>query len=611
MKTLQRFTRRVILPLTAVAVFGLVSLVASADTVNAVWNSAADVPVTASGYSAAGNTANFTLNFAPAPGTELTVVKNTGLGFIDGTFDNLARGQRVTLTFGGISYDFVANYNGGSGNDLVLIWADTRAFGWGDDGWGELGDNNGGQSLVPAPANTAPGVSALYGQTVVAISAGESHSLALCSDGSVAAYGFNGNGELGNNGVMDRHVPVAVNTSFGVSALYDKKVVAIAAGALQSLALCGDGTVAAWGDNRYGELGDNTTTQRYAPVAVNRAAGVSALYGKTVVAIAAGEEYSLALCSDGTVAAWGLNNWGQLGDGQASGSQSLVPVAVNTSYGVSALYGKTVVAIAAGFLHSVALCSDGTVAAWGDNRWGQLGDGQASGASSPVPVAVNTNQCCSALFGKAVVAVAAGYGHCLALCSDGSVAAWGYNYHGELGNGDVNTLPPNGETIPKPVTRASGVSALYGKTVVNIAAVGENSLALCSDGTLAGWGFNSNGELGDNTTTLRPAPVAADRSSLGVGGCLTRVAGGALAIHALGLVAEPLPPCRLQVQRGAGTLTLEWPANYASFIPQANPWVANPTGWSDLADTPVRSGATCTVTLPGTNAVRFFRLRSP
>ena len=104
------------------------STVASAGTVNAVCNSATDVPVTASGYTATGNTVNFTLNFAPATGTDLMVVKNTGLGFINGTFDNLAKGQAVALSYGGITYPFVANYYGGSGNDLVLVWANNRAF---------------------------------------------------------------------------------------------------------------------------------------------------------------------------------------------------------------------------------------------------------------------------------------------------------------------------------------------------------------------------------------------------------------------------------------------------------------------------------------------------
>ena len=125
----------------ALAALCLASSLASAETVNAIYNSATDVPVTANGYTATGNTVNFTLNFAPATGTDLMVVKNTGLDFIIGTFDNLAQGQTVALSYGGTTYHFVANYYGGSGNDLVLVWANNRAFAWGYNYYGQLGDN--------------------------------------------------------------------------------------------------------------------------------------------------------------------------------------------------------------------------------------------------------------------------------------------------------------------------------------------------------------------------------------------------------------------------------------------------------------------------------------
>ena len=107
------------------------ALLASASVVNAVFNSAADVPVTANGYTASGNTVNFTLNFAPVNGTELMVVKNTARNFINGTFGNLAQGQAVRLTYNGNPYNFVADYYGGNGNDLVLLWAGTKNLVWG------------------------------------------------------------------------------------------------------------------------------------------------------------------------------------------------------------------------------------------------------------------------------------------------------------------------------------------------------------------------------------------------------------------------------------------------------------------------------------------------
>src|SRR3569623_1246996 len=99
---------------------------ARADVLNVTYNSAADIPISLGSYVATGNTINLTLNFAPATGTNLTVVNNTGIDFVQGTFSNLAQGQIITLNYGGVSYRYVANYFGGTGNDLVLQWADVR-----------------------------------------------------------------------------------------------------------------------------------------------------------------------------------------------------------------------------------------------------------------------------------------------------------------------------------------------------------------------------------------------------------------------------------------------------------------------------------------------------
>ena len=128
MKTTTHIIRIRISVAAALAAFGLAGSLASAAILNAVFNSATDVPVTANGYTAASNTVSFTLNFAPATGTDLLVVDNTALDFIIGTFDNLTQGQAVALSYGGVTYRFVANYYGGSGNDLVLVWASSRVF---------------------------------------------------------------------------------------------------------------------------------------------------------------------------------------------------------------------------------------------------------------------------------------------------------------------------------------------------------------------------------------------------------------------------------------------------------------------------------------------------
>ena len=251
-----------ILVLASLLLSGLCS---PAVTLDATYNAASDVPLSASSYTATGNTVNFTLNCAPATGTNLTVVKDTGLGFIDGTFANLAQGQAVTLTYGGVDYKFVANYYGGSGNDLVLQWAATRALAWGRNSYGQLGNSATSNSNVPVTVNTA-GV--LADKTVTAVAAGDSHSLALCADGTLAAWGYNLTGQLGNGNTTSASVPVAVNMA---GALAGKTVVGMGAGSNYSLALCADGTLAAWGANSSGQLGNGSTTSSNVPVGVSMA----------------------------------------------------------------------------------------------------------------------------------------------------------------------------------------------------------------------------------------------------------------------------------------------------------------------------------------------------
>ncbi len=492
----------------------------------ATFNSATDIPVTAVGYSATGKTINFALSYAPLGGTTLTVVKNTSLSFITGTFSNLAQGQAVALNYGGATYNFVANYFGGSGNDLVLHWADTRATAWGYNYYGQLGNNTKINGLLPGNV-LSTGV--LSGKTVIAVSGGNNHSLALCSDGTLASWGLNAVGELGNNSNTDSLVPVLVNTS---GALSGKTVIAIAAGVRHSLALCSDGTLVAWGFNGFGELGINNNTNSSVPVAVTTS---GALSGKSVVAISAGVYFSAALCSDGTVATWGTNSEGQLGNGTTT--FSLVPVAVTTS---GLLSGKTVISLSTGYSHCLALCSDGTLASWGWNINGQLGINSTT--RSLAPVAVDTS---GVLSGKTVLAVSAAGTNSLVLCSDGTLASWGKNTNGELGNNSTINSP-----VPVAVTTSGFLS---GKTVIDVKMGGGHSLALCADGTLATWGDNSTGQLGINSTTKSLVPVAVSTSTFPAGDRFVSAFSGPSTYHTLALVASPPPPTITGISPSSGT----------------------------------------------------------
>jgi len=295
------------------------------------------------------------------------------------------------------------------------------------------------------------------------IAAGAFHSLALRADGTVVAWGHNGAGQLGDGTFTNSSTPVVVN---GLS-----NVIAIAAGTYHSVALLANGTVVAWGDNYFGQLGNGSFTTCGTPVAV---------YGLTgVTAIAAGDSHTIALRSTGSAYTWGSNSNGQLGYATPSTVKSTPGV---VSGGLNAL-----TAIAAGSYHSVVRKSDGTVWAWGDNTYGQLGNSSYPVNTTPVAV--------SGLSG--VSTVSAGNMHTVALLNTGTVVAFGDNFYGQLGNGTLN-----GSSSPVAV---SGLS-----TVVAVQAGGDHTVARKSDGTLVVWGRNSEGQLGNGTTidSALPVPVA-------------------------------------------------------------------------------------------------------
>jgi alpha-tubulin suppressor-like RCC1 family protein len=268
--------------------------------------------------------------------------------------------------------------------------------------------------------------------------------MALLDNGTVVAWGFNWQGQLGVSAIQYSVTPVVVSNLNGVQA--------ISAGEDHSLALLTNGSVMAWGYNPDGELGDGRTFGSEMPQSVcatgatwpcSIAAG-NVLTG--VETVSAGAFHNLALLGDGDVVAWGSNASEQLGN--ASMPLSDDPVSV---VGLSAVQ-----AVSAGGAHSLVLLGNGTVMAWGANGGGQLGNG-------PTPPFRATPQVVNGLSG--VTLISAGLGHNLAALSNGEVMAWGGGGYGELGDGAFAS-----SNVPVSVNGLSGVS--------DISAGGYHSLAL-------------------------------------------------------------------------------------------------------------------------------------
>jgi alpha-tubulin suppressor-like RCC1 family protein len=336
---------------------------------------------------------------------------------------------------------------------------------WGDNQAGQLGNGTSSGAGVESPTAGASSLS------LVSIAAGGTSGVGLDASGDVWTWGYDSNGQLGNGTTVGSDTPFEVNSACTANQL--PMATAVAAEGASTLALATSGTVYAWGYNNDGELGNATTssTPTSCPVAVSSLTGVQAIAG--------GEYYGMALRADGTVWTWGLNNYGQLGNGNTTAQDS--PVEVTTSSAPLA----NVIAIAAGGDHGLALESNGTVWAWGYNANGELGNGTTTNSDVAVQV--------SSL--PSVVAISGGGFHSLALTGSGAVYAWGDNANGELGNNSTT----NSDT---PVL-VSGISG----QVVSVSGGYEDSLAMTSSGAVWAWGGNNWGQLGVGSTTDSHVPV--------------------------------------------------------------------------------------------------------
>jgi alpha-tubulin suppressor-like RCC1 family protein len=327
---------------------------------------------------------------------------------------------------------------------------------WGNNRLGQLGDGTTVDRRRPVAVLG-------LGRNRRAIAAGGRHSCALSKAGAVDCWGDNADGEIGDGTRTRRLKPVTVRGLHGVRA--------ISAGEAFACALTASGRVECWGDNRRGEVGDGTTRDRDEPVAVRG-------LGTGVIALALGYFHACALKRTGTVECWGYNGFGQLGDGTTTDRR--VPVRVSGLTGVAA--------ISAGGGHTCALTSGGAVRCWGSNRYGELGDGTTMRSSTPVPV--------SGLAGGVRAVAAGGEAHGCAITRVGGVKCWGYNGHGQLGDGTTKDHAAPVSVVGLIAGTRSITAGGYGHTC----AVGRRGEVEC-------WGRNSSGQLGDGTASDRHTPV--------------------------------------------------------------------------------------------------------
>jgi len=310
----------------------------------------------------------------------------------------------------------------------------------------------------PAPTATTPA------PRVVDIALGKAHSCAVFDTGRVMCWGMNTHRQLGNESMVNSNLPVEVE------GLADAK--ALTAGWAHTCALTGSGGVKCWGYGKHGELGNGQTADSGSPVDVQ---GLSA----GVVAIEAGDDHTCAVTAQGSVACWGFNQYGQLGD-ETTAFRS-VPVTM-------AGLGDGALSVAAGWGHTCILTADKSVRCWGNNEYGQLGYGAVEDYRfTPMDVS-----------GLAMSAeqISADGGQSCALTIYGGIRCWGKNQYGQLGDG-------TNEVRSTPVT-VTGLAQGMG----SVTAGWNHTCGITREGGVLCWGWNYSGQLGDGTKASRSVPVA-------------------------------------------------------------------------------------------------------
>lgn len=353
-----------------------------------------------------------------------------------------------------------------------------------------------GDDELPSSAGTVS-VTTMPGVTVTQLAAAVDRTCALLSDGSVKCWGDNASGQLGYGNrtiIGDDELPSSVGP-ISLSSIPGVGALAIVAGGNHTCARLASGPLVCWGLNANGELGygntatigDNELPSSAGAVDLTHANGIS------VTGLGAGRFETCALLSDKTLKCWGLNSFGELGYGNTLTIGDTEPPSAVGAVSVSDAPGVYPTSVVGGDFHTCALLSNSGVRCWGSSIDGELGyanrnrigDNELPSTAPGVPV--------SATPGATVLNLVAGYGHTCALISDGTLQCWGANVYGQLGLGNVNNV--GDDEFPSSVGPVS-VTTSPGVTVSAVAAGYGHTCAVLSDGAVKCWGDNRYGQLG-------------------------------------------------------------------------------------------------------------------
>ncbi|MFL2967716.1 MAG: putative Ig domain-containing protein [Candidatus Poseidoniaceae archaeon] len=334
---------------------------------------------------------------------------------------------------------------------------------WGRDQYGQLGDG-GGNTNTNAPSSTA--IDLGTGRTAISVAAGYDHACAILDNGDLKCWGRNNNGQLGDGTGGDftndnNRLTPTPTASLGTG----RTAVAVSAGFGHTCAILDNGELKCWGRDQYGQLGDggpawtsSNPTDTNAPSSTAIDLGT----GRTAIAVSAGHGHTCAILDNGDLKCWGNDGDGQLGDGGPAWTLSN-PTNTNTpsSTAIDLGTGRTAIAVSAGrTYHTCAILDNGEAKCWGRDQYGQLGEdpNQNEGNLEPdtIPIDLGT--------GRTAVAMSAGAPHTCAILDNGDMKCWGNDLFGQLGDGGTNTnqgepvLVSGSNTWDSSTTASSGSS---------------------------------------------------------------------------------------------------------------------------------------------------------
>ncbi len=436
---------------------------------------------------------------------------------------------------------------------VILDDSAVKCFGLGADGQLGLGGTANVGDGVGVSVSAAAAIALGSGRTARAIATGSSHACALLDDYSVKCWGSGIYGRLGYGDTTSRGT-TSLSMGDSLAALEigtGRSARMITAGAQHTCALLDNGSVKCWGRGASGQLGyGSTQTRGDEPNEMGDSlAAIAFGSGQSARAISAGANHTCALLTNYTVKCWGDNSYGQLGQGNLTGIGDGVGTSVSASTSVALGSGRTARAISAGDSHTCALLDNGSVKCWGAGANGRLGSGGADDLGDGSGEMGDSLISVSLGAGRTALAISAGSSHTCALLDNYAVKCWGSGADGRLGYGNQNDLGDNPSEMGDAL---SEVSLGSGRTARAIVAAGAHTCAILDNHTVKCWGNGGSGRRGSEST------LRAGHTSLTMGDYLPAIdLGSGRSVSAL---TEPGRPTSLSATAGDSQASLSWSA---------------------------------------------------